>query len=141
MINQINEDIKQAMINKNILIKDVLKSVKNTAIQIAKENKTEVNDEIVIKAIKKELKQLDQTIVALKGYEDTTLYKDSINKKEYIQKYLPKEMSDEELTVEIKKVLSTLSSDANFGLKMKAVMKELKNKADGNKIKNIINSL
>lgn len=53
LIEQINIEIKNALINKNTDAKNVFKSVKATATNIAKENYSEITDDIVIKAIKK----------------------------------------------------------------------------------------
>lgn len=136
LIEQINREIKNALINKDINAKNVFKSVKATATNIAKESHSEITDDIVIKAIKKELKQLKQT-------QDSTPKDSSLNiaacvQSELIEIYLPKQLSIDELTDKIKSILSTIPSEANFGIKMKACMAELKDVADGKTIKQII---
>ena len=68
----IMSDIKDAMKSKNITKKDVLKQVQTKAQSDAKENKSDITDEVVIKAINKELKQLNQTKEAISS--KLTLY-------------------------------------------------------------------
>jgi hypothetical protein len=62
MINRIYEDIKQSMKNKEIVKRDTLKMVLNTSKLLAKDAKIETpTDEMVLNAIKKELKQSSTT--------------------------------------------------------------------------------
>ena len=58
MYNKIMSEIKEAMKNKETDKKDVLKMAVTKAQAVAKENKCEVTEEIMLDGIKKELKQL-----------------------------------------------------------------------------------
>lgn len=60
-----------------------------------------------------------------------------------IQEYLPKQMSPEELTSLIKRVIAdtSASSPADFGKVMPAVMKEAKGKADGKTVQEMVRKL
>lgn len=129
MFKKIQDEIKSAMRDKDIDKKGVLKMVSSKAQMIAKEKKSDVTDEIVSNAIKKELKQLNQTKDSLKGYEDSDLFKSTMNKIQILSGYLPKEMNKEEVEAKVAEILSKVDYP-NFGAKMKAVMAELKGKAD-----------
>ena len=137
MFKKIQNEIKSAMRNKNTDKKDVLKMVSSKAQMIAKEKKSDVTDEIVLNAIKKELKQLNQTKDSLKGYEDSDLFKSTMNKIKILFNYLPEEMSKEEVENKVAEILSK-GDYPNFGDKMKAVMAELKGKADNKVIKEAV---
>ena len=62
---------------------------------------------------------------------------------EILQKYVPKEMSEEELTSIVKTSVqeSGLTSKADAGKAMKIVMEKLKGKADGKIVNKIVLSL
>lgn len=136
LIEQINNEIKNALRDKDNVRKNVFKSIKASAASIAKENKIEITDEIVVKAIKKEIKMLDQTISTVEV--GSPLYWDSITQKDFITDYLPKELTDEELEIIVRGVLMVLPKGANFGMKMKACIQEIGGKADNKRIKQTI---
>lgn len=137
MFKRIQADIKTAMMNKDTDKKEVLKMVSSKAQLDAKEKKKEMSDEIVVTALKRELKQLIQTKESLKGYEESDLYQSTVNKISIVSNYLPAEMSEEEINQEVRRILSS-GNYPNFGLKMKAVMTELKGKADNSLIKKAV---
>ena len=139
MISTINAEIKQAMLNKDTDAKNVLKSVKNRAILMAKTAKTEVNDAFIFQAAKKEMKQLKETLSLIPDTSD--LYKTTKRQIAVIEKYVPAQLSDDELRNRIKTIIDTLPENANFGVKMKACVAELKDVADGNKISRIVKEI
>ena len=129
MYNKIMSEIKEAMKNKETDKKDVLKMALTKAQNIAKENKCEVTNEIVLDAIKKELKQLDQTKKSLEGREDSDLYKSTVYKAEILNKYLPEMLGEKDVMI---RVIALLEDERvkSKGEAMKIVMKDLKGKTD-----------
>lgn len=145
MINErIKNDIKQAMIDKDEVKKNTLKMVVNKAnVQakdIALKNKTEIEltDEVMIAAINKEFKQVEETIAMIEsnGKTDSELYANSVKARAILAEYLPKQLTEEELEVEIRKLLEGIDT-SNKGLVMKTVMGELKGKANGKLINTV----
>ena len=145
MINErIKNDIKQAMIDKDEVKKNTLKMVVNKANAQAKDialkNKTEIEltDEVMITAINKEFKQIEETIAMIEsnGKTDSELYANSVKAREILAEYLPKQLTEEELEVEIRKLLEGIDT-SNKGLVMKTVMGELKGKANGKLINTV----
>jgi len=59
-----------------------------------------------------------------------------------INEYLPKQMSDEEIEIEVKKIIEETgaSSIKDLGKVMAEVMKRLKGKADGKKVQTLVRS-
>lgn len=127
MITKIQAEIKSAMIEKNRDKKDVLRSVVAKAQLAAKEAKCDISNEIVIVAVQKELKQLNQTKESVPP--ETDLYKSTIYKIGILEEYLPKQMTEEEVKSTVSKILANGEYD-NMGAMMKVVMAELKGKAD-----------
>lgn len=145
MINErIKNDIKQAMIDKDEVKKNTLKMVVNKANAQAKDialkNKTEIEltDEVMIAAINKEFKQVEETIAMIEsnGKTDSELYANSVKARAILAEYLPKQLTGEELEVEIRKLLEGIDT-SNKGLVMKTVMGELKGKANGKLINTV----
>lgn len=139
MITKLQNEIKEAMKNKNVVQRDCLKMVLNKAREIAKEAKEEdVSDEMVASAAKKELKQLQQTVDALKGHEDSTLYKETIEKMKYVGNYVPKQMDESELRVAITSFAEENGLIGKGRAAMKDIMPVFKEKADGKLISQIV---
>lgn len=141
---QIKEDLKAAMKSENTIKRDALKMVIDKSRAIMKRNcpnevSEDIPDTVVLMAIEKELKQLNQTKDALKGREDSGLYYQTGLKIGLLSAYLPSKMAKEEVEIEVKKILSQ-GDYPNFGMKMKTVMAALKGKADSNLIKEVVQS-
>lgn len=145
MIKQIRADIKTAMVEKDTIKRDVLKMVLNKANAIAKDAKIdEPTNEMVLDAIKKETKQINDTVDILikNNKKDSDLYKESITKMDILKSYLPKQLSQEELEIQIKEFLEKNNIDtSNRGVVMKTVMPKFKSKADGKLINQVVSKL
>lgn len=142
MYTKIKTDIKEAMRNKDSIKRDVLKMVVDKAKTIMKErNPVDQSDnipnDVIIQAINKEIKQLNQTKDALIGRETSEYYMETTHKMAILNEYLPKQMTREEVEVAVAKILSN-GEYPNFGMKMKSVMNELRGKADNKLIKEIV---
>ena len=133
-------DIKTAMKEKDTDRKDVLKQVQIKVQADSKENKKEITDEMVLSAITKELKQLNQTKDAIASKPDTPLYQSTNRKIGILDAYLPEQMSVEEIKAEIKKLMMD-NPDVTGGKLTGLVMKALKGKADNKTIKECIDKM
>lgn len=133
-------DIKEAMKTKNTDKRDVLKQVQAKAQAEAKENKCEITDEVVLNAISKELKQLNQTKDAIISKPESDLYKSTVLKIEILLTYLPTQLSEEECITEVKKIISE-NEGLQKGKLTGLIMKSLKGRADNKLIKNCIDKL
>ncbi len=140
LYEQIVADIKSAMLEKNTDKKDVLKQIKMKTDAIAKETKADVTDEMVNQAISKELKQLNQTLDAIKSKPDSDLYKSTVTKIDILKSYLPKQLSAEEIKAEIENIKAN-NSELKGGQLLGVIMKTLKGKADNKLIKEIFDSI
>lgn len=149
---QIKEEIKTAMKNKDTEKRDVLKMVVDKAKAIVKEknptNVTEdIPDDVILQAIQKEVKQLNQTKDALKGKENTDLYASTTLKIGILSEYLPTQMTENELEKYIESELIELTgvnveiSPKIKGMVMKNIMPKLKGKADSKLINKVVDRL
>lgn len=133
-------DIKIAMKEKDTDKKDVLKQVQIKVQADSKENKKEITDEMVLSAITKELKQLNQTKDAISSKPDAPLYQSTTRKIDILNAYLPEQMSVDEIKAEIKKIMMN-NPDVTGGKLTGLIMKTLKGKADNKIIKECIDEV
>lgn len=136
----IMSDIKEAMKSKDINKRDVLKQVQSKTQADAKEKKIEISDEVVLNAIAKELKQLNQTKDSVASKPDSDLYKSTVEKISILQGYLPEQLSEDECLYEVGEILNR-TTDMPKGKRIGLIMKELKGKADNKLIKQCIDAL
>ncbi len=130
---KINEDIKQAMLAKNKELLEALRAVKS-ALLLAKTESAGaiVNDEAEIKILQKLVKQRRETaaIYATQNRQDLADVENF--QADVIQKYLPEQMGDEELTAIIRDIIAEVGATSvkDMGKVMGAASKKLAGKAD-----------
>ena len=133
----LNNDIKSAMKTKDKETLAVLRMIK-TAVQAAEiDKKEELNAEEELTILAREAKQRRESLAEfVKAGRDELVAKTEAEI-EIVERYLPKQLSVEE----VKEVIATVAekigatTQKDFGKLMGAVMQELKGKADGNVIK------
>ena len=133
----LNNDIKTAMKAKDKETLAVLRMIK-TAVQAAEiDKKEELNAEEELTILAREAKQRRESLVEFVKAERDELVAKTEAEIEIVERYLPKQLSVEE----VKEVIATVAekigatTQKEFGKLMGAVMQELKGKADGNVIK------
>ena len=133
----LNNDIKTAMKAKDKETLAVLRMIK-TAVQAAEiDKKEELNAEEELTILAREAKQRRESLAEfVKAGRDELVAKTEAEI-EIVERYLPKQLSVEE----VKEVIATVAekigatTQKESGKLMGAVMQELKGKADGNVIK------
>lgn len=133
------EDLKNAMKNKEEIRKNTVQMVRAAILQIEKDKGIQVEDDKIIEIIAKEVKSKRD---ALKDFEKAARQDliDQTNKEiEVLQAYLPKQLSKEEIKVELEKIIAAIG--ATTMKDMGAIMKEAKAKmgaaADGKTINEV----
>ena len=143
MIN-INKEIKSAMFAKDSVRLESLRALK-TAIMIAETEKgaKKLNDNRILKIIQKLVKQRKDAseIYLNQGRED--LAKEELDQLLVLESFLPEQISNEELTKIIKKIISDLGAESisDMGKVMGKASNQLSGKADGKQISLIVRKL
>jgi len=117
-------------------------SIKNREIDLKKRDEG-LNDEEVIEVVMKEVKKRKEAIEAYtKGGRNDLAQKES-EELEMLQRYLPAELSDEEITNEVEKTIRDLSARSikDLGKVMGVVMARLKGRADGVKVSKLVKKM
>ena len=109
------------------VLRFILAQIKNKEI----DKKSELTDEETMVVLRKVIKELKESVEAFEKGGRKELSEDSKKQLEFASVYLPKEISDEELKVEIEKTIK--ENQAVFDNNQKAIigicMKQLKSKA------------
>ncbi len=139
---KINADIKAAMLAKEAAKLEALRAVKS-AILLLKTSPEGYTDETEIKALQKMVKQRKETADVYNGQGRADLAEVELSQAAIIEVYLPKQMSESEVKVELEKIIASVgaSSPADMGKVMGAATKALSGKADGKVISTLVKEL
>lgn len=141
--NKINEDLNNALKNKESVKIDTLRSIRAEILKMDKSGMNrEMNPEEEIQLLSKQAKMRKESIELFLQAGRQDLVDKEQAQLDVISEYLPKQMSNEEADVIISKIVldSGATSQKDFGKVMGEVMKELKGKVDGKVIQEILKS-
>ena len=137
------QDLKEAMKNKDVNKKNAVQMVRTAILQIEKDKGVEVTDEQILNIIAKEVKTRKDSLAEYEQANRQDLIEKINEEIKALEGYLPKQLTDEELTEEIKKIIAEVGATSMKD--MGNVMKEAKNvigaKADGRRINEVVKSL
>ncbi len=141
MTDTVRSSMMAAMKNKDKLRKDALSALLSALRAKEIDNKEALSDDEAYRVIKKEIKQLNETMEsAPAGYEE--LKSECQKKIEVLSEFLPRQMSEEEIKQTIEKVIHDLGLEnpgpKQKGIIMKSLMPLVKGKADGKKVNEIL---
>lgn len=147
LFEQINEDIKSAMKAKEADKLTALRAVKSELLLLKTSagGKDKMTEQEEIKVLQKMVKQRKDSAEIYKTQNREDLYKKEMKETEYIQVYLPEQLSDEELTKIISGIIDKTGAESmkDMGKVMGSASKELAGKAEGKmiaaKVKELLN--
>jgi len=142
---KIMADLKTAMLAKDEKSLRSLRAIK-AAILLAKTSEGaggELKEDDEIKLLQKLVKQRKDSLEIYEQQKRTDLAQKEQEEIEIIEKFLPKQLSIEELQLEIKKIIAETgaTSPADIGKVMGAATKRLSGKADGKTISAAVREL
>jgi uncharacterized protein YqeY len=141
----IDQDIKSAMLAKDSAKLRGLRAIK-AALLVAKTEKgaSEVlSDEAEIKVLQRLVKQRKESAEIYRSQNREDLHQIELEEMEVIEKYLPRQMSREEIAAFIKEAIAKTGAVnmKDMGKVMGLVNKELAGKADGKTISELVKEL
>jgi uncharacterized protein YqeY len=145
LINQVDQDIKQAMLAKQADKLRGLRAIK-AALLLARTEKgasEEISEDAEIKVLQKLIKQRKESADIYKAQNREDLYEIEMQEMQVIEPYLPKQMSAEEIDAYLKDLIVRIgaASVKDMGKVMGAANKELAGKADGRTISEAVKKL
>lgn len=139
---QLDEDFKEALKTKNESVLSVLRmlraAIMNKAIELKKKEEG-LNEEETLAIIKSEVKKLKDAIAEFEKGGRMDLAEQNEKEIKVLNKYLPPEMSEDEVREAVQRVVTeTSAGPSDMGKVMGEVMKEIKGNADGNLVRKIV---
>ncbi len=139
---KILDDLKSAMQSGDTEKRDTLRmlnsSIKDEEIKTGKREEG-ISSEEVISIVSRNIKQRKDSLNEYNNAGRKDLAEKEEKEIDILKKYLPEQLTDEEVRVEIKQIIKEtgMTSKANFGQIMGMAMNKLKGKADGGIVKKI----
>ena len=142
LTDQINNDIKAAMLAKDASKLEALRAIKS-ALLLLKTSPEGQNEASELKALQKMVKQRKETAEVYIGQGRQELADVELAQAAVIENYLPKQMGEDELKAILQNIIATVgaSSPADMGKVMGVATKELSGKADGSVISKMVKQL
>ena len=137
------EDLKDAMKTKNVNKKNAVQMVRTAILQIEKDKGIEVSDEQILGIVAKEVKTRKDAISEYEQANREDLIEKANEEIKALEEYLPKQLTDEELVTEVKKVIEKLNATSmkDMGPVMKEAKATIGAQADGKRINEVVKSL
>lgn len=140
---QLLQDFKEAMKEKNELKKNTIMMVRAAILQIEKDTQKEVSDPEILDILSKEIKKRKDSLedIMKSGRED--LIQQVNDEMAIIKAYLPAELSEEELTQILQEVVTETGATSmkDMGKVMAAAKIKTAGRADNKKINEIVKQM
>lgn len=142
---RINADIKAAMLAKEKEKLEALRAIK-AAVLLLKTDKNftgEIAEKDEIATLQRLVKQRKEAALMYKEQNREDLYNDEIFQVGIIEKYLPEQMSEDDIRLSLEKIIKETgaSSAKDMGKVMGAAQKEFAGKADNKIVSQIVKEL
>jgi len=138
LFDLIQKDFEQALKQKDLNVISTLRlllaALKNARI----EKRADLEDEDIIKVLKSELKKRKESIIEFEKGQREDLATKEKTELAILEKYLPQQMSEAEITKKVMQILAQAPDKDNIGKVMGQVMAELKGQADGSLVRKIV---
>ena len=117
--------------------------VRTAILQIEKDKGIEVSDEQILEIVAKEVKTRKDAITEYEQANREDLIEKANEEIKALEEYLPKQLTDEELVAEVKKVIEKLNATSmkDMGPVMKEAKATIGAQADGKRINEVVKSL
>lgn len=145
LFDTVSAEIKNAMLAKDKVKLDALRGIKKEFLEAktAKGSDGELTDETAVKILTKMAKQRKESADIYKQQNRPDLMEEELAQLAVIEAYLPAQMSEEEITAELKQIIAETgaTSAKEMGKVMGIATKKLSGKADGKLISELVKKL
>lgn len=145
LFEQVNNDIKAAMLAHESVRLAALRGIKKEFLEAktAKNSNGELSEETAIKILQKMVKQRKESAEIFQSQNRADLAENELAEAGFIEAYLPKQLSAEEIEAEVKKIIEQTGAQGmkDMGKVMGTASKTLAGKADGKAISEVVKRL
>jgi len=133
---QLKDDVKTAMREKNIVKRDSIRAINTMIKQIEVDERKELSDEDIIKLIQKGIKQREEAVTQYSEANREDLVAKEQEQIDIFVEYLPKQLTDEELENGLKEIIEQVGATSmkDIGKIMGQATKKFAGVADGKRI-------
>ena len=140
LLETIEADLKQALKNNDIIKADTLRMLKSDMTYEKAKTGKELTEEQMIEVATRAAKKRKEAIEEYKKGNRNDLAQKEASELEILQSYLPEQLSESDIEKLITEKLESFGvvTKKDFGQIMGSIMKDLKGKADGAIVKDIL---
>jgi hypothetical protein len=135
---RLEQDVLIASKSREALELGVLRLLKSAIKNVRIDAMKDLTEEEVIKVIQREAKKRQESITLYEQGNRPDLKEQEVAELKIIEKYLPAQLSIDEIQAIIAKVKASLGEGVAFGQLMGAVMKEIAGRADGSVVQRLV---
>ena len=136
-------ELKEAMREKDDIRKNTVQMVRAAILQVEKDKGITVEDDKILEIIAKEVKSKKDALVDFEKAGREDLVNQTNAEIEVLTKYLPKQLSKEELEEKISAIIARVGATSmkDMGVVMKEAKAEIGTAADGKSINEVVKAL
>lgn len=140
---QIKQDLIEAMKSKDKIKVSTLRLLNSSIKNVEIDRREELTEEEIGQIVSKEIKKRKEAIEEYKKGNRPELAEKEEKEAQILSKYMPEQMSEEEITKIVKKAIEDTGAESpkDMGKVMGKVMPQLKGKADGSLVNEVVTKL
>ena len=139
ILNDLQDARKTKQLEKLSVLQLVISDLKNEKIK----KKDELKEDEIISVLLRQVKQLNDSIKDFESGNREDLISKAKKEIEILNSYLPEKINEKELEEIIKNIIEKVKPNgpSDFGKVMGQIMKEVKGRADGNMVQDVVKKL
>jgi len=143
MKERLLEDLKTAMREKDVRRKDMLQIIRAGILQVEKDSRLPVDEAMIFDIMAKEHKKRSETVSELQNSGRQDIIDKYLAEMAIIETYLPQQLSESEIEQLVREAVAASGAQAarDMGLVMKVLMPQIKGRADGKLVNQIVRRL
>ncbi|MYA62845.1 MAG: GatB/YqeY domain-containing protein [Dehalococcoidia bacterium] len=140
MKTRLSDDMKQAMRNRDVLRRDVIRYLRSEVRNQEIRDQKELDDAGVIQVLSRQAQQRRDSIEVYRDADRQDLVEKEESELSVILSYLPQQMTSEEIADLVQQVVAEVgaSGPADMGKVMGAIMPQVRGKAEGREVNAIV---
>ncbi|MDM5359774.1 GatB/YqeY domain-containing protein [Peribacillus sp. RS7] len=140
LLERLNNDMKQAMKNKEKDKLSVIRMLKASIQNEALKQRQDLTDDEELTVLSRELKQRKDSLQEFENAGRSDLVDKVRTELVYVEAYMPEQLSEEEISNIVKQTIEEVNatSKADMGRVMGALMPKVKGKADGSLVNKLV---
>lgn len=143
LTNRLMTDLKAAMKSHDKTVLSVIRMLKSALMNKKIELGHELNSEEELQVVVSQMKQQKDSLAEFEKAHREDLVADTKAQMQVLSQYMPQQLSEAEVQEIVQQTAAKIgaTSKADFGKLMQAVMPQVKGKADGNKVNQMVKDL